>query len=229
MITFENVCKTFWYMGKPKHVARGITAVIPTGAKVGILGRNGAGKSTMMGMIAGNVNPNRGIVRVTGETSWPIGLVGCIQPDMTGIQNVRFIARVYGVDTQDLVDFVDDFAELGANYAEPVRTYSLGMKGRLNFGMSMGIRFDTYLMDEVHAAGDGAFKAKSEAVFEDRMKNAGIVMVSHSEWQLRRLCTSGAVLEHGRLTLYDTIDEALEVHNYNLRFGNPNAYLTETV
>lgn len=223
MIRFQNVTKAFWYRGQPKYVARNIDAVIPTGAKLGILGRNGAGKSTLMGMIAGNVNPDRGIVKVEGEISWPIGLTGCIQGDMTGAQNVRFIARVYGVDTEELVAFVDEFAELGPNYDEPVKTYSSGMRGRLNFGMSMGIRFDTYLLDEVHSTGDGAFRAKADALFNDRMRDAGVVLVSHSEGTLRKLCTTGAVLEHGHLTFYDTIDEAIEVHARNLRLGNPNA------
>lgn len=222
MIRFDSVTKAFWYRGQPKYVARDITAVIPTGAKLGILGRNGAGKSTLLAMIAGNVNPNSGIVSVTGEISWPIGLTGCIQPDMTGAQNVRFIARVYGVDTQQLVDFVQDFAELGTNYYEPVKTYSSGMRGRLNFGMSMGIRFNTYLLDEVHSTGDAAFRRKADELFNERMREAGVILISHSDSQLRALCTSGAVLEHGSLTFYDTIDEAIEAHNYNLRFGSPN-------
>jgi capsular polysaccharide transport system ATP-binding protein len=202
-----------------KHVARNITATIPDGAKIGILGRNGAGKSTLMGMISGNINPDRGRVFVTGETSWPIGLNGCIQGDMTGAQNVRFIARVYGVDSQELVDFVEDFAELGANYNEPVKTYSSGMRGRLSFGMSMGIRFDTYLLDEVHATGDGDFRRKADELFRERMRHSGIVMVSHSDSLLKALCTTGAVLEHGYLTFFDTIEEAISVHNENLRNG----------
>jgi capsular polysaccharide transport system ATP-binding protein len=221
MIRLEQVTKAFWYRGKPKYVARDITATIPTGAKIGILGRNGAGKSTLLGMMAGNVNPDRGIVRVTGEISWPIGLTGCIQADMTGAQNVRFIGRVYGVDTEQLVEFVQDFAELGPNYHEPVKTYSTGMRGRLNFGMSMGIRFNTYLLDEVHSTGDMAFKQKADELFHDRMRDAGVVLISHSESNLRSLCTTGAVLEHGHLTFYDTIEEAIEVHNTNLRYGSP--------
>ena len=116
-----------------------------------------------MSMIAGNLNPDRGRITVTGAISWPIGLTGTIQGDLTGIQNVRFLGRIYGVDTDELVDFVGSFADLGPNYAEPVRTYSSGMRGRLAFGMAMGIRFDTYLIDEVTAAGDAAFAARDWA------------------------------------------------------------------
>lgn len=217
MIQLENVTKAYWYRGQPKYIARDLSAVIPDGAKVALMGRNGAGKSTLLSMIAGNINPDRGRVRVTGALSWPIGLTGCIQGDLTGAQNVKFIARVYGVDTDQLLHFVAEFAELGMNFYEPVRTYSSGMRGRLNFGMSMGIKFDTYLIDEVHATGDATFRHKSKALFEERLSGAGLVMVSHSSSLMRQMCTSGAVLERGLITFYDDIEEALEVHGRNLR------------
>jgi capsular polysaccharide transport system ATP-binding protein len=216
MIELENLTKAYWYRGQPKYVARNINAVIPSGMKVALMGRNGAGKSTLLSMIAGSLNPDRGRVRVTGSLSWPIGLTGCIQGDLTGAQNVKFIARVYGIDTDELLEFVSEFAELGPNFYEPVRTYSSGMRGRLNFGMSMGIRFDTFLIDEVHAVGDASFKAKSKKVFEDRLSQAGLVMVSHSTSLMRSMCEAGAVLEHGVLTFYDDIDDALEVHARNM-------------
>ncbi len=223
MITLENLTKAYWYRGKPKYIARDLNVVIPDGARLALLGRNGAGKSTLLRMIAGNINPERGRIRVTGSLSWPIGLTGCVQPDLTGVQNVKFLARVYGVDTDMLVSFVEEFAELGVNFNEPVKTYSSGMRGRLNFGMSMGIRFDTYLIDEVSATGDASFRGKSTKVFHERLKESGLVMVSHSDGLVRSMCTTGAVLENGSITFYDDIEEALEAHNRNLngdRIGN---------
>ncbi len=217
MITLENLTKAYWYRGKPKYIARDLNVVIPDGARLALLGRNGAGKSTLLRLIAGNINPERGRIRVTGSLSWPIGLTGCIQADLTGIQNVKFLARVYGVDTDMLVSFVEEFAELGLNFNEPVKTYSSGMRGRLSFGMSMGIRFDTYLIDEVSSAGDASFRGKSNKVFEQRLKESGLVMVSHSDGLVRSMCTTGAVLENGSITFYDDIEEALEAHNRNLR------------
>ena len=219
MITLENLTKAYWYRGKPKFIARDLNAVIPDGARLALMGRNGAGKSTLLRLIAGSINPERGRIRVTGSLSWPIGLTGCVQGELTGAQNVKFLARVYGVDTDQLVSFVEEFAELGLNFNEPVRTYSSGMKGRLNFGMSMGIRFDTYLIDEVSATGDASFRGKSKRVFEDRLMNSGLVMVSHSDNLIRSMCTTGAVLENGRITFYDDIDEAIEAHNRNMRGG----------
>ena len=217
MIEIENLTKAYWYRGQPKYIARNLSAVIPDGARVALMGRNGAGKSTMLGMIAGSLNPDKGRIKVTGTLSWPIGLTGCIQAELTGAQNVKFIARVYGVDTDELIDFVADFSELGMNFYEPVRTYSSGMKGRLNFGMSMGIRFDTYLIDEVHATGDAAFKGKSQRVFDDRMHQSGLIMVSHSDGLMKSMCQSGAVLEKGSITFFDDVVEALAVHNRNLK------------
>jgi len=217
MIQFEGVTKAYRYRGIAKYIARDITATIPAGAKLALIGRNGAGKSTILSMIAGNLNPDRGRITVTGGISWPIGLTGTIQGDLTGIQNVRFLGRIYGVDTDALVDFVGSFADLGQNYAEPVRTYSSGMRGRLAFGMAMGIRFDTYLIDEVTAAGDAAFKRKSQRLFEDRLAQAGVIFISHSEAQLKERCTSAAVLEAGGLSFFDDVNAAIEQHHKNLQ------------
>jgi len=216
MIRLEHVTKAYWYQGRPKYIARDLSAVFPTEARVALMGRNGAGKSTLMAMIAGSLNPDSGRVRVSGSISWPIGLTGCIHPELTGGQNVKFIARIYGVDTEELVDFVADFAELGVNFNQPVRTYSSGMRARLNFGMSMGIKFDTYLLDEVSAVGDAGFKAKSKKLFDERMSNAGVIMVSHSPRMMKSMCKTGAVLEGGKLTFYDDIEEALDRHSRNL-------------
>lgn len=216
MIRLENLTKAFWYQGVPKYIVRGVNIAIPAGTSVGLLGRNGAGKSTLLQVIAGTMAPDSGRVRVDGTISWPIGLAGCIHPELTGVQNTRFIARVYGVDTEALVDFVRDFAELGPNFFQPVRTYSSGQRSRLNFGVSMGIGFDTYLIDEVTAVGDASFRAKSEAIFAARMSAAGAIFVSHSMEQLLAVCTSGMVLEAGRLTYFEDIAEAIAVHEENL-------------
>lgn len=197
-------------------MADNINAVFPTGVSVALLGRNGAGKSTLMEMIGGRMKPDSGTIEMTGTVSWPVGFSGSFHRDLTGAQNIRFIARIYGVDTDSLIDYVKDFAKLGAHFDLPVRNYSSGMKSRLAFGASIGIPFDTYLVDEVTSVGDAAFKQKSQLVFNDRMKSAGAVVVSHSMSQVRQLCQAGAVLENGRLTYYDDLEEAIEHHHTNM-------------
>jgi len=216
MIQFKNLSKSFWTQDGIKVVAENINLTIPSGQSVGLLGRNGAGKSTLMEMIGGTVAPDQGEILTTGTVSWPVGFAGSFHADMSGAQNTRFIARVYGVDTDQLVAFVQDFAELGGHFNAPVRTYSAGMRSRLAFGVSIGIPFDTYLVDEVTSVGDANFRVKSRIVFEERMKTAGAIVVTHSTPQLRKLCDAGVVLEEGRLTYYDDVEEAIVQHHRNM-------------
>jgi capsular polysaccharide transport system ATP-binding protein len=217
MIRFEHVTKIFVLDGQRKVVADDINLTFPTGAVVALLGRNGAGKSTLLRMIAGSQDPTSGRIVSTGTISWPVGFAGSFHPELTGAQNTRFMARIYGVDTDEMVDFVEEFAGLGAHFRLPFRTYSSGMRSRLAFGVSMGISFDTYLVDEVTAVGDAAFRARSTALFLDRMKNAGAVMVSHAMAQVRQVCDVGAVLEHGRLIYYDDLEAAIAHHERNMQ------------
>lgn len=217
MIVLQNLTKTFSIQGQRKTVADRINATFPTGVSVGLLGRNGAGKSTLLKLIAGTTHPTSGRVLSTGNVSFPVGLASSLHPDLTGAQNTRFVARIYGVDTEYLMSFVEDFAELGKHFHLPVRTYSSGMGGRLSFGINMGIQFDTYLIDEITAVGDAAFKAKSRDLFLKRMRKAGAVYVSHSMGAIKELCTAGAFLENGHLTYFESIDDAIDRYNFTLQ------------
>lgn len=217
MIRLENVTKTFVLNGSRKTVARNITIDFPTGVAVGLLGRNGAGKTTLLRMIAGNMDPTSGRILSNGTISYPVGFAGSFNPDLTGAQNARFVARIYGIDTEALLDFVEDFADLGPHFYLPFRTYSSGMRSRLSFGVSMAIPFDTYLVDEVTSVGDAAFRHKSRDVFHARMQNASALFISHSYASVRELCSMGAVLEHGKLTLFDDVEEAIAQHDENMR------------
>ncbi len=212
MIRFENVTKGFWVRDERKIVIDALDATLPTGKSLALLGRNGAGKSTLLQIVAGTMRPDSGRVVSDGTISWPVGFGGSFHGDLTGAQNVRFIARVYGVDTEALLAFVEDFAELGKHFHMPVRSYSAGMKSRLTFGASMGIPFDTYLVDEVTAVGDAAFRRKSRAVFKARMQASSAILVSHEMAQVRQFCDAGIVLADGRLHYFDDLEEAIALH-----------------
>jgi capsular polysaccharide transport system ATP-binding protein len=216
MIRLHNVSKTFYLNGRKKTVAQNMSATFPTGSSVAILGRNGAGKSTLLRMIGGILQPDYGHIFSTGSISFPVGFMGSFHPDLTGLQNTRFVGRIYGVDTDELCAFVSDFAELGTHFELPVRSYSSGMRSRLAFGVSMGIQFDTYLIDEVTSVGDATFRERCSAVLAERTRDAGVLVVSHSMPMCRRLCTSGAVLENGKLVYYEDLDEAIAQHEENL-------------
>ena len=209
MLRFENVSKSFALPVGRKLIADRITLGIPQGRSMALLGRNGAGKSSLLRLIAGTLQPDQGRIHVAGQVSWPVGFMGSFHPDLTGAQNVRFVARIYGVETAALVDFARDFSELEAQFEQPVRQYSSGMKSRLAFAMSMGIRFDTYLVDEITSVGDLAFRRKSETLLRQRLEHSGAVVVSHSMDLLRRICDCGAVLEDGRLHFFENIEAAL--------------------
>ena len=212
MIQLENLTKSFLIQGERKYVARNLNTTFPDRGSVGLLGRNGAGKSTLMKVLSGTMRADSGRVVSTGEISWQIGFAGSFHPELTGAQNVRFVARAYGVDTEGLIDYVRDFAELGRSFNAPFRTFSSGMTARLAFGVSMGIPFSYYLIDEVTSVGDTAFRKKCAMVLKDRLKTAGAIVVSHNPTTLKTLCKSGAVLEDGHLTWYDKISDAVEDH-----------------
>jgi len=212
LVRLEHLSKGFRVNGRFMAVLRDVTLEFPTGRSVALMGRNGAGKSTLLSIIAGTTEPDRGRVVSDGTISWPVGFGGSFHSDLTGAQNIRFIARIYGVDTDELCAFVEDFAELGDHFHAPIRSYSSGMRSRLAFGVSMGIRFDTYLVDEVTAVGDAVFRRKSRAVFEERMKSSSAFVVSHEPGQLRQFCNAGCVLDNGRLDYFDDLEAALARH-----------------
>ncbi|MEH6523986.1 ABC transporter ATP-binding protein [Sulfitobacter sp.] len=212
MIRFENLTKSYQVRGTKKIVINNLNTELPTGKSLALLGLNGAGKSTLMQLIAGTLRADSGRVVSDGSISWPVGFGGSFHPELTGAQNVRFIARIYGVDTDELIAFVEDFAELGKHFNMPVRSYSAGMRSRLTFGASFGIQFDTYLVDEVTAVGDAAFRRKSHALFKDRMKTSSAILVTHEMGQVRSFCDSGILLHAGDLTYFEDIDEAIQAH-----------------
>lgn len=212
MIEFQNISKGYWVRGKYRPVIHNLDLTLPSGKSLALLGRNGAGKSTLLNMISGTMRPDTGQIISDGSISFTVGYAGSFHGEMTGLQNTRFVARVYGVDTDELAAFVEDFAEIGEHFHMPLRTYSSGMRSRLAFGVSMGIKFDTYLIDEATATGDARFRKKSKEVFAERMHSASAIMVSHSMNDVRNFCDSGLVLHNGHIEVYDDVEEAIARH-----------------
>lgn len=215
MIAFENVSKTYHIKKFHKEVLKELSFTLDTGTSVGICGANGAGKSTLMRLISGVESPSKGRVMRSGSCSWPIGYSSCFQSSLTGADNARFIARIYGRDPAALLAYVEDFAQLGPYFHQPIYSYSAGMMARLAFGISLAVDFDCYLVDEVTAAGDDRFRQRCEEALHHRRNTGTLIMISHDPNTLRAYCERGAVLSEGRLQFYDTIDEAIDLHLYN--------------
>ena len=217
MIEFRGVSKYFLTPHSRKVVLDRLSLTLPHGARVGLLGRNGAGKSTMIGMISGTVRQDEGRIVRHGSVSWPLGFAGSFANEMTGAQNVRFVARIYGIDSDELLAYVEDFADIGDFINMPVRVYSSGMKARLAFGLSMGINFDWYLVDEITAVGDAAFREKSMGAFRRKLDRAGLFMVSHAMPTLRDFCSSGLLLDEGQATYFPVLEDAIRAYSESNR------------
>ena len=216
MIVLENVTKFYPTRRGDVKVLDAVDLTVVRGERIGILGRNGAGKSTMIRIISGAELPSRGEVYRQMSVSWPLAFGGAFQVSLTGYDNLRFICRVYGVDPAEKEEFVEEFSGLGIYLREPVRSYSSGMRARLAFAISMVIDFDCYLIDEVIAVGDARFHEKCMTELFEKRASKGKIIVSHDPEFIRRHCEKAAVLVKGKLHHYDDLDRAFEFYHQNL-------------
>ncbi|BEV01866.1 ABC transporter ATP-binding protein [Novosphingobium olei] len=208
MILVTDLVKQYPSNAGMRTILDGITLTVRPGDRVGILGRNGAGKSTLIRLIAGAEPPTSGTVERLMSVSWPLAFTGGFHGRLTGLDNLRFICRIYGVDFHDRLAFVEEFTELGSYLREPVMTYSSGMRARLAFAISMTIDFDCYLVDEVMAVGDESFRERCQYELFEKRKDKTMVMVSHSRGYLQSNCNRFLLLREGKILEYEDPDEA---------------------
>jgi capsular polysaccharide transport system ATP-binding protein len=213
MIEFEGVTKIYDSHRRRRVVLNNQSFALAPGAALGIVGPNGTGKSTLTRLIAGIEYPTSGRIRRGMSVSWPLGFAGAFQGSLTGADNTRFIARIYGRPYRAILDYVEDFAKLGHYIDMPVKTYSSGMRARLAFAVSLAIEFECYLVDEVTAVGDSSFGKRCEIALNERRQKGSLVMVSHNPHTLRAYCDSGAILIDGALTFFPTIDATIEAYD----------------
>jgi len=217
MIRFSHVGKSYRVGALKRVVLDDISFNFQPGYSYAILGVNGAGKSTSIRLIAGTELPNRGRITRTTRVSWPLGFQAGLHPIMSGAENLRFVARVYGEDEYRVLHFVADFAEIGPYLNAPVATYSTGMRARLAFGLSMAIDFECYLIDEILGVGDAQFQQRCRAEFARRRRFSDIIMASHDLGAVKTYCDRGIVLAGGRFSYYENVDDAIEVYKKSHR------------
>ncbi|NPC57186.1 ABC transporter ATP-binding protein [Caenimonas soli] len=208
MIALEGVSKNYRISSGVRSVLRDVNLTVRRGEKVGVLGRNGSGKSTLLRIVAGTEQPSSGSLTRTMSVSWPLAFTGAFQGALTGKDNLRFVCRIYGVDYEDALIFVEDFTELGRYLNEPMQTYSTGMRARLGFAISMAVDFDCMLIDEVIAVGDSFFHQKCYEELFVRRADRAMIVVSHDPHLVKTYCSTFMVLDRGDLRQFDSVDEA---------------------
>ncbi|MCW2387628.1 capsular polysaccharide transport system ATP-binding protein [Sphingobium sp. B11D3B] len=201
-------------------ILRDLTTDILAGKRLGILGRNGAGKSTLIRLISGAELPTSGYVDRSMSVSWPLAFGGAFQNALTGLDNLRFICRVYNVTVDDKIEYVQEFSELGRYLREPVSTYSAGMRARLAFAISMVVEFDCFLVDEIIAVGDSRFHHKCNIELFEKRSDRAMVFVSHDDGYIREYCHYACVLIDGRLVNFPTVEEALEFYAFSQKVAD---------
>jgi len=215
MIQITNLVKRYHTRQGENTVLDHINLLVTPGEKVGILGRNGSGKSTLIRLISGAEQPTSGTVIRNMTVSWPLAFGGGFQGSLTGVDNLRFICRVYGTTTDDKIPFVQEFSELGKYLREPVKTYSSGMRARLAFAISMVIEFDCFLIDEVISVGDARFHAKCRKELFEKRSHRAMIMVSHEAHNIREHCSRACVIDNGKLLEFTNIEAAYEYYQAN--------------
>ena len=212
MIELKNVSKSFKTKHSRKYILKDMSIVIPSNKNIGILGRNGTGKSTIMHMLGQIEFPDNGTITSDKSFSWPLGLRGGFVGNMTGKANIKFVCRLYGKSPKEIektVDFVKEFSELDDYFDMPIKTYSAGMKSRLSFGLSLSFDFDYLLIDETLSVGDARFRKKSKEALLKKIETCNVLLVSHDMGTLRDICDVGIVVDNGKMRYFDNINNAI--------------------
>lgn len=212
MILIEDVHKTYRTRFGQREVLKGVNLTLERGRNVGIIGRNGAGKSTLIRLISGAERPTSGRIRRGMRVSWPLAFGGAFQSNLTGLDNLKFVCRVYGVDYKPLIPFVEEFTELGLYFREPVSHYSSGMTTRLAFALSMAIEFDCFLIDEVMVVGDARFHDRCHVELFQKRKDRAFILVTHDANSIKMYCERACVLHKGVLIPFETVDAAYDFY-----------------
>lgn len=212
-ITLTDIVKEYHTPIGTRRVLDRISFDIRKGEKIAVLGRNGAGKSTLVKILGGVERPTSGSIRRDMTMSWPLTFGGGFETSMSGMDNIRFIARIYNAPLQRTIDFCDDFAELGKLLFLPVRTYSSGMRARLAFALTLAIDFECMLIDEVISVGDQRFHAKCHDELFVKRKHCAMILVSHDVALVKEFCNQALILKDGRGKAFDDIDLALDIYS----------------
>ena len=215
MLEFVNVSKSFWTGTRRKVILDQVSFKVELGRSLGILAPNGTGKTTLINIMAGLEKPDEGEVRRMCNISFPLGFMGGVVPKVSAMENCRYIAKLYGLDPDYVESYCRWLCNLGEYFDQPLGTYSAGMRARFSFALMLALDFDIYLIDEgMPGTTDVEFNRKAGAILEERLRTTTIIIVSHQAATLEKFARSAAVLRNGRLYMFDTLEEAKQLYDY---------------
>ncbi|MDP0925734.1 ATP-binding cassette domain-containing protein [Paracoccus onubensis] len=216
MLEFENVSKSFWTGLQRKVILDRASFRVELGNSLGILAPNGTGKTTLINMMCGIEKPDEGAIRSNCRVSFPLGFMGGVNNKHSAVENSRYIARIYGLDPDYVEAFTRWLTGIDEYFEMPVGTYSAGMKQRFNFSLLLALEFDIYLIDEgMPHTTDVEFNRKAGSVLYDRLRKSTVIIVSHQPQTIERFCRSAAILRHGKLYRFETLEEAKQYYDYS--------------
>ncbi|KMK68645.1 ABC transporter ATP-binding protein [Puniceibacterium sp. IMCC21224] len=215
MLEFDNVSKSFWTGSQRKVILERASFRVDLGESVGILAPNGTGKTTIIRMMAGLEKPDEGEIRRGCRISFPLGFMGGVINKQSGMENCRFIARLYGLDPDYVEAFCRWLCGLGEYFDQPLGTYSSGMRARFTFSLMLALDFDIYLIDEgMPNSTDAEFNKKAGDILAERLRTTTIIIVSHQPAILEKFARKAAVLMDGKLHMFETLEEAKQLYDY---------------
>lgn len=215
MLAFENVSKSFWTGTQDKVILDRVSFQVDLGHSLGILAPNGSGKTTLINMMAGLEKPDEGEIRRDCKISFPLGFMGGVVSKISAVENARYIARLYGLDPDYVESFCRWLCNLEEYFDQPLGTYSAGMRARFCFALMLALDFDIYLIDEgMPATTDTEFNRKAGEILQQRLRTTTIIIVSHQAETIQRFARSAAVLSGGQLHMFDTLEEAKQLYDY---------------
>jgi capsular polysaccharide transport system ATP-binding protein len=215
MLEFENVSKSYWTGMQRKVILDRVSFRVELGNSLGVLAPNGTGKTTLINMMAGLEKPDEGVIRRGAKISFPLGFMGGVVSRVSAVENSRYIARLYGLDPDYVEAFCRWLCNLGEYFDQPLGTYSSGMRARFSFALMLALDFDVYLIDEgMPSSTDAEFNRKAGEILRERLRTTTVIIVSHQPQVLEKFARSAAVLMDGKLHMFDTLEEAKELYDY---------------
>ena len=216
-VEYKEYKKSFFPMRESNGDFRALEDInieVKSGEIIGLIGKNGAGRSTLLKSFAGLIRPSKGVIKITGRVILLAGTDPGFYPDLSGRKNIRELGSAYGVAKDKLDHFEDkviDFAQIGDAIDRDFRGYSTGMRGKLGFGFITSLKANILLIDETLGVGDLEFRKKAQLRLRESINNSEIVIIStHSLGLAKEICTRGILLDKGRLIFDGDMTEAIE-------------------